>query len=252
MATLLKLTLMTRNGTFNTVQANLEGAAKTKIVAESVLGLLRIDSPLITKTAKAELLRRASLSRTRNSNRAELEIGSEYRVVTAGTIDALTNLMGADAIAGLAADDNRRQPLKKINRALAMRDMCLDVEIDGVALPRIDRLALAPHARVDVAWDGEIIVRVTSWNTELTVIEGRSEKQEKVKIDLHQHPHRFNELMQQAAPFVRVNGGHGRVNPSGLRILQHDSLERLDHNDLPAALQLHFAGGSSTPREVPE
>lgn len=243
MSTLIRLTLTIRNGSINTVTTDLLSANKLTIALKSVLALIQNDSPLITKAVMADLLRRATLTKTRNTKRGEVKVGGEFRSVTAGTIDALTNLIGADAIVGLAADDRRRQHLKNINRALARQDLCLDVEIDNVVLPRIDRLALAPQARVDDPWAGDTILRVTNWNTEIAVIEGRSDQHDRIKIDLHQHPHRFNELMRQQAPFVRVNGGHGRINSTGLRILRHHSLDRLAHNDLPEALQLHFAGG---------
>ena len=243
MPTLIRLTLTIRNGSINTVRTDLLSANKLNVALRSVLALIQDDSPLITKAVMVDLLRRATLNRTRNTKRGEVEIGGEFRSVTTGTIDALTNLIGADAIAGLAADDRRRQHLKNINRALAHQDLCLDVEIDNLELPRIDRLALAPQARVDVPWSGDTILRVTNWNTEIAVIEGRSDQHDRIKIDMHQHPRLFNELMRQQAPFVRVNGGHGRINSSGLRILRHHSLDRLAHNDLPEALQLHFASG---------
>ena len=75
------------------------------------------------------------------------------------------------------------------------------------------------------------------------VVNDDDDQHDRIKIDMNQHPRRFNELMRQQAPFVRVNGGHGRINSSGLRILRHHSLDRLAHNDLPEALQLHFANG---------
>lgn len=251
MATNLRLTLTIRNGSFNTVPANLMGATKLNTTVKSVLALVQNDSPLITKTVMKDLLRRATLSRTRNAKRAEVELGSELRAVTTGAIDALTNLIGADAIAGLAADDRRRQPLKNINRSIARLDLCLDIEIDHVALPRIERLDKAPQARIDIPWDGDLILRVTKWGTEILMIEGRSDQHDRISIDMHQHPQRFNELMQTQAPFVRVNRGHGRINSSGLRILRHDSLDRLTHNDLPEALKLHFAGDdpAASPRD---
>lgn len=244
MPTQVQVTLTIRNGSFNTVKTNYQGATKIKIAVESVLALIQNDSPFITKKVMPKLLRRATLAKTRNTLRSEVELGSEFRAATAGTIDALTNLIGADAIASLAAGDRRSQPLKNINRALALQDLCLDVEIDCVKLPRIDRLAMAPQARVDIPWDGDTILRVTNWNTEITVIEGRSDRYDRVKIDLQRHPHRFYELMRQQAAFVRVNEGHGRVNPSGLRILRYRSLDRLAHHDLPDELQLQFADGS--------
>lgn len=251
MTTSLRLTLTIRNGTFNTVPTNLMGATKLNIAVNSVLALIQNDSKLITKTVMKSLLRRATLSRTRNTKRADVELGSELRAVTTGATDALTNLIGADAIASLAADDRRRQPLKNINRAIANLDLCLDIEIDGKVLPRIERLDKAPQARVDIAWDGDLILRINRWNTELLIIEGRSEQHDRISIDIHRNPQRFNELMQTQAPFVRVNSGHGRINSSGLRILRHHSLDRLTHNDLPEELKLHFAGDdpAASPRE---
>lgn len=243
MATHIRLTLTIRNGSFNTVTTNLMGATKLSTAVRSVLALIQNDSPRVTNTVMRDLFRRATLSRTRNTKKAEIELGGELHAVTSGTIDALTNLIGADAIAGLAANDNRRQHLKNINRAIARLDLCLDVEINHVALPRIERLDKAPQARVDIEWNGDLILRITRWDTELLMIEGRSDQHDRISIDLHQHPHRFNELMQTQAPFVRVNEGHGRINSSGLRILRHGMLERLTHNDLPEALGLHFAGG---------
>lgn len=251
MTTSLRLTLTIRNGTFNTVPANLLGATKLNTAVKSVLALIQNDSPLITKSVMKGLLRRATLNRTRNTKRAEVELGSELRAVTTGAIDALTNLIGADAIAGLAADDRRRQPLKNINRAIAKLDLCLDIEIDGKVLSRIERLDKAPQARVDIAWNGDLILRINRWNTELLIIEGRSDQHDRISIDMHRDPQRFNELMQTQAPFVRVNAGHGRINPSGLRILRHHSLDRLTHTDLPEELKLHFSGDdpATTPME---
>lgn len=250
MTTHIRLTLTIRNGSFNTVPTNLMGAAKLNTTVKSVLALIQNDSPLITKAVMKDLLRRTTLHRTRNTKRTEVELGGELRAVTSGAIDALTNLIGANAIAGLAADDSRRQHLKSINRAIARLDLCLDVEINHVALPRIERLDKAPQARIDIPWNGDLILRITKWNTELLMIEGRDGQHDRISIDLHQHPHRFNELMQTQTPFVGVNDGHGRINSSGLRILRHGSLDRLSHNDLPEALKLHFAGGDSTATPV--
>ena len=245
MPTLIRLTLTIRNGLFNTISTELLGANRLNTTMKSVLKLIQNDSPLITRAIMTNLLRRTTLTRTRNTKKAELEIDEDFRAATAGTIDALTNLIGADAIAGLSADDRRHQPLMSINRALARQDLCLDVEIDHMQLPRIDRLVMAPQARVDIAWNGDTIMRVTNWNTEIIMVEGRGDRHDRIKIDMHQNPHRFNELMRQQAPFIRVNGGHGRINSSGLRILRHGSLDGLVHNNLPEALQLHFAGGDS-------
>lgn len=242
MPTQIKLMLTLRNGSFNTIKTSRKGLNKFEAVMKSVLALIQNESPLITQAVMRDLQSRATHSTSRIKMKSAIEIGDEFNASTASAIDALTNLTGADAISALATDDKRRQPLKKLNRALAKEDFCLDVEIDQYCLPPIKHLALAPHACIDSPWDGDLILRVTNWNTESCVIEGRSENFDKIMIDLRQRPHLFNKLMKQQAPFVHVLGGRGRINPSGLRILQHQSILCVFHNELPASLQLHFAG----------
>lgn len=239
--TTVRIKLTQRNGAFNTRQAHLHGIKKLEIVAKSIMQLIQIDSPMITTAIFRDLLRRGAFSDTKNTMRSEWTIDRNTRVVTTGAIDALTNLISADAIAALAPEDVRHTPLKNINRALANQDMRLDVEIGGVAIPPIDHLAMAPQARIDVDWAGSMILRVSNWNVELFLIEGRNEEFDKIKVDMRQRPGKLNELMIAQAAFIRVIGGRGRINSSGLRILRHVGIEKLAHNDLPEALQLHFA-----------
>jgi hypothetical protein len=135
--------------------------------------------------------------------------------------------------------------LTAINRAVARDGYRLELRLGDYAVT-LENMARAPYARRDRPWAGTIVLRATDWNTEQFLITGRGHDIPRVIIDLQNHRKRFNGLIREAAPFVSVTG-RGFVNRARLKVVDVETIERREHNDLPREMQLHFARAVQVP-----
>jgi hypothetical protein len=181
----------------------------------------------------------ATITSQRNSLRGVVDIDGEFAAKSAGTVHALKNFVSAESIAALPVDDPRKRPLTQLNRIVARRAFVISLAIGEDEL-MIQDLAMAPQARLDLPWNGNVVICSTNWDSEVPAIHGHTADLVKVEIRLSRRRRDFNKLMQRQARFVSVTG-RGYRNEAGLRILEVDSVDESLPDSLPPPF-CHFDG----------